>query len=162
MYPKKIFLFLILLSLMLILFAGVTNALNWGFSGGADPEKGIVIEGIEFNIPDGYEKNNSKSIVNETNSSENNSFVLNQETYENTKGEEIIISIVDYDDFDVDSKMLSKVCEGSNQKTLMGYPGYINGNDNYTQFVYAFDHRLVSITASNEDIINHILVVEDA
>ena len=153
---------LLTFALLTILLAGFASAVTIDQCGGADPERGISIENIEFNIPYGYVKNDSKTIINQTNSSENTTYVLNQETFENADGEEIVISIVDYDDFDVDAQTLNKICEGADNKTILGYPGYISGNDSYTQFIYAFDNRAVSITAPNEDMIKQILVLEDA
>lgn len=153
---------LLTLALLTIILIGYVSALNIDYSGGADPERGISIENIEFNIPNGYIKNDSKTVVNQTNSSENITYVLNQETFENADGKEIVISIVDYDDFDVDEDTLYRICEGAENKTLMGYPGYMSGNDTSVQFAYAFDHRAVSITAPSEELINQMLVVEDA
>ena len=161
MDSKKIII-IITLTVLIFALAGLTIASNLTSIGGTMPETAIAIEGIDFNIPDGYEKDNTKSVVNETRTTENTSFVLNQESYENSNGEEIIISIADYDDFDVDADTLSRICEGADGKSMMGYPGYIISNDTCTQFTYAFDHRAVSITAPNEDLINQILIVEDA
>lgn len=161
MYVKRMNI-LIVFALSTILLTGFVSALNINQIGGADLERGIVIEDIEFNIPDGYVKNNSKSIVNQTNNTGNMSFVLNQETFINHDNMEIIISIVDYNDFDVDAESLKKICEDADNKTLMGYPGYISTKDSYSQFTYAFNNKAVSIRAPNEDLINQILVVEDA
>ena len=161
MNTKEIVIILII-SILTILLAGVVIASDLGNSGGADPERGIEIESIEFNIPAGYEKNDSKTVVNQSNSTGDYGFVYNQQTFENSKGEEIVITIVDYKDFDVDAQTLYKICEGTDEKTLMGYPGYINKQENFTQFAYAYDKKAVSITAPNEDLINQILVVEDA
>ncbi|MBE6486908.1 MAG: hypothetical protein E7Z85_08730 [Methanosphaera stadtmanae] len=161
MYVKRMNI-LIVFALSTIILTGFVSALNINQSCGADLERGIVIEDIEFNIPDGYEKNNSKSIVNQTNTTGNMSFVLNQETFTNPDNSEITISIVDYNDFDVDAESLKKICEDADNKTLMGYPGYISNKDSYSQFTYAFNNKAVSIRAPNEDLINQILVVEDA
>ncbi|RAP52447.1 MAG: hypothetical protein BZ138_03110 [Methanosphaera sp. rholeuAM270] len=160
---SKIIIYILIVALLAVTITGSACAFEiMGHSGGADTERGISIEEIEFNIPDGYEKINDKSIVNMTNSSGNISYVVNQETYKNSDGEEIIISIVDYNDFDVDADTLYRICEGTEAKTMMGYPGYINKMENYTQFVYAFNHKAVGITAPNEKVINQILVVEDS
>jgi len=149
-------------TLLTILLTGFVSAINIDQTGGADPERGISIENIEFNIPDSFEKNNSKTIVNQTNTTGKDTYVLNQETFENDDGKEIIISIRDYDDFDVDAQTLYRISESSNNKTLMGYPGYISCNDTCSQFTYAFNHKAVTITAPNENIINQMLIVEDA
>ena len=55
MNTKEIVIILII-SILTILLAGVVIASDLGNSGGADPERGIEIESIEFNIPAGYEK----------------------------------------------------------------------------------------------------------
>ena len=161
MDSKKIII-IITLAVLIIALTGLTIASDLTSIGGTMPETAIAIEGIDFNIPEGYEKDNAKSVVNETRTTGNTSFVLNQESYENSNGEEIIISIADYDDFDVDADALYRICEGADAKTLMGYSGYITSNDTCTQFTYAFNHRAVTITAPNEDLIKQILIVEDA
>ncbi len=107
-------------------------------------------------------KNDSKTIINQSNNTGDKGYVLNQQTYVNVIGEEIVISVVEYDDFDVDAKMLHRICEGADEKTLMGYSGYINRGEDFAQFAYAYDNKAVSITAPNEELINQMLVVEDA
>ena len=161
MDSKKISIISILTVLTVILL-GLVSASNIGYTGGADPERGISIESIEFNIPDGYMKNDSKTIINQSNNTGDKGYVLNQQTYVNVIGEEIVISVVEYDDFDVDAKMLHRICEGADEKTLMGYSGYINRGEDFAQFAYAYDNKAVSITAPNEELINQMLVVDDA
>ncbi|MBO7718617.1 MAG: hypothetical protein J6S29_00530 [Methanosphaera sp.] len=153
---------ILLAAIITVVLAGSACASKLDYIGGANPETGIEIAGIEFNIPDGYLKNDSKSIVNQSNSTGDDSFVVNQETFVNVNGEEIVITIVDFDEFDVDAQMLHRICEGVDEKTLMGYPGYISDNNASVQFTYAYDNRAVSITASCEELINQVLVVEDA
>ncbi|RAP54550.1 MAG: hypothetical protein BZ137_01600 [Methanosphaera sp. rholeuAM130] len=161
MSSKKMY-YILTVGILAILIAGLASATNIGHSGGADPDRGISIEGIEFNIPNGYMKNESKSIVNQSNSSENMTYVLNQETYVNVAGEEIVITVLKFDDYDVDSQMLYRICQGADEKKIMGYPGYMTGNENFAQFAYAYDNRGVSIQAPNEKVINQVLVPEDA
>ena len=148
--------------LLAIVLVGIVFSSSLNSNGKPHEGRIISIENVEFNIPVEYEKNQTKSIVNQSRSMDNNSYVLNQETFENDDGKEIIISIADYDDFDVDSGRLQMPCRNSTQKTLMGYPGYIRRNKNNTEFAYVFDHRLVSVTAFDEDMIKQVLVVEDA
>lgn len=160
-FSKKLIV-LLTVALIAILLTGLFSAHDIGYNGGADSVRGIAIENIEFNIPEGYEKNDTKNIINQRNTTGNNAFVYNQQTYENSAGEEIIIIIADYDDFDVDVHNLKGICKGGKNKTLMGYSGYISSNENYYQFTYAFNNKAVTIRAPNEDLINQILVVEDA
>lgn len=161
MYSKKI-VFLLTFAVLGIILVGNVSAYDWTVTGGRNPKTGVVIESVEFNIPDGYVKNNSKSVVNETGTSGNLTFVLNQETYEKYDGEKIIISVIDYDDFDVDAQNLHEICEGADKKTINGYPGYVIDNNATVKFTYSFDYKCVSINASNEDLINQILVIGDA
>lgn len=161
MSNKKIY-FLLSIGIISILLVGLASAANLGYSGGADPDRGVSIEGIEFNIPYGYMKNDSKSIINQSNTTENMTYVINQETYVNPTGEEIVITIVDFDDYDVDAELLHRICEGADEKKIMGYPGYMTGNESFVQFAYAYDNKGVSIIAPDEQLINEVLVPEDA
>lgn len=160
MISKKIF-SLITLAILTILFTGLVSASILD-STGSDPEKSISIEKTEFNIPDGYVKNDSKSIVNETKTVGNDSYILNQETFQNNNSDEITFSIIKFNNFDVDADTLDRICEGVDNKTLRGYPGYICDYGNYTNFTYAYNNRAVTISAPNEELINQVLVVEDA
>lgn len=132
------------------------------YTGGSDPIRGITIENIEFNIPVGYEKNNTKTIINQTINNENGGYILNQQTYENSEGREISISIIDYNEIDINPQNLHVLCKSCDKKNIKGYPGYIRRSNNKTQFTYAFNNKKVQITATNEDLINQILIVEDA
>lgn len=158
---RKIIIPLIIL-IGLVILATIAMTTDLGQSGGADMQRGVSIESIEFNVPDGYEKNNSKTVVNQTKSNGSTSLIYTEEVYENGAGDEIRINIADYDYFDVNADNLYKICEGRDRKTLLGYPGYLSGNESFTCFTYAFNNKAVSITAPDEDLIKQVLVVEDS
>lgn len=83
---SKIITILLLCLGNLVMVIGTVNAVTLGNSRGADPIRRISIEKVEFNIPEGYVKNNKKNIINETQNHENYSFVISHETYKNSNG----------------------------------------------------------------------------
>ncbi|ADC46491.1 hypothetical protein mru_0640 [Methanobrevibacter ruminantium M1] len=161
MDSKKI-LVILGLTVLAIFLASSVSAGDLISTGGYNPDSLIILEGADFNIPDGFERIEDKSIANQTRNSGVFSSILNREVYGNPKGEEIVISVVDFDNFDANLPILSMICKGCQKKELLGYPGFIGSDGNSTKFSYVFDNKVVSISAPNEDLINQVLVVEDA
>lgn len=54
------------------------------------------------------------------------------------------------------------ICESAYAKKLKDYSEYLKVNKSFCQFTYAYDNKEVSIKAPTEDVINQVLVVEDA
>jgi hypothetical protein len=158
---KKVLSILILVILAVILSGGVSSSDVSGI-GGPDLQADISIDNVEFNIPEGYEKNTTKTIVNQTNTFGDMTYVLNQETFVSSDAKEIIISVVDLSGMDVDEQTLSQITQGAENKTLMGYQGYLKKDGNSITFGYRFNNKAVTITAPSEELINNILVMEDA
>ena len=155
MQNRKI-LFIGLLAIFAIVIAGSVSAFDLGFlSGGSGPEE-ITIEGINFTIPEGYKEDANNSFVNETASVGSLTYTMNGKTFENDDGDAIAILIADYGEYNVTDEVLQQVAD--KPKTINGHDGYVKKDGIFTIFSYEEDGDLVTITASDEDIIDQVVV----
>ena len=155
MQNRKI-LFIGLLAIFAIVIAGSVSAFDLGFlSGDSGPEE-ITIEGINFTIPEGYKEDANNSFVNETASVGSLTYTMNGKTFENDDGDAIAILIADYGEYNVTDEVLQQV--EKKKKTINGHDGYVKKDGIFTIFSYEEDGDLVTITASDEDIIDQVVV----
>ena len=155
MQNRKI-LFIGLLAIFAIVIAGSVSAFVLGFlSGDSGPEE-ITIEGINFTIPEGYKEDANNSFVNETASVGSLTYTMNGKTFENDDGDAIAILIADYGEYNVTDEVLQQVAD--KPKTINGHDGYVKKDGIFTIFSYEEDGDLVTITASDEDIIDQVVV----
>ena len=155
MQNRKI-LFIGLLAIFAIVIAGSVSAFDLGFlSGDSGPEE-ITIEGINFTIPEGYKEDANNSFVNETASVGSLTYTMNGKTFENDDGDAIAILIADYGEYNGTDEVLQQVAD--KPKTINGHDGYVKKDGIFTIFSYEEDGDLVTITASDEDIIDQVVV----
>lgn len=153
---KRSILFIGLLAIFAIVIAGSVSAFDLGFlSGDSGPEE-ITIEGINFTIPEGYKEDANNSFVNETASVGSLTYTMNGKTFENDDGDAIAILIADYGEYNVTDEVLQQVAD--KPKTINGHDGYVKKDGIFTIFSYEEDGDLVTITASDEDIIDQVVV----
>ena len=153
---KRSILFIGLLAIFAIVIAGSVSAFDLGFlSGDSGPEE-ITIEGINFTIPEGYKEDANNSFVNETASVGSLTYTMNGKTFENDDGDAIAILIADYGEYNVTDEVLQQVAD--EPKTINGHDGYVKKDGMFTIFSYEEDGDLVTITASDEDIIDQVVV----
>ena len=103
---KRKILFIGLLAIFAIVIAGSASAFDLGFLTGDSGPETVTIEGIDFNIPEGYKEDENYSYVNETASSGSVKYVMNGKTFENDKGDAIAILIADYGKYNVTEDIL--------------------------------------------------------
>ena len=73
---KRKILFIGLLAIFAIVIAGSASAFDLGFLTGDSGPETVTIEGIDFNIPEGYKEDENYSYVNETASSGSVKYVM--------------------------------------------------------------------------------------
>lgn len=118
--------------------------------------KKIKIEGIEFNIPDGFkedtdsidEYNNKKF---ETN---NVKYTMNGKVFTDGK-DTFTVGVITYDDYEVDDSVAKSV--GSDDTTINGVDGYEYDYEHQQGFVYSKDGKLVTVLANDEDLLDKIV-----
>ena len=153
---KRKILFIGLLAIFAIVIAGSASAFDLGFLTGDSGPETVTIEGIDFNIPEGYKEDENYSYVNETASSGSVKYVMNGKTFENDKGDAIAILIADYGKYNVTDDILKQVAD--EKKTINGHDGYVKVDGIFTIFSYIEDGDLVTVTASDESVIDQVVV----
>ena len=158
MQNRKI-LFIGLLAIFAIVIAGSVSAFDLGSLLGDGSDSGpqeIAIEGINFTIPEGYTEDVNNSYENETASVGSLTYTMNGKTFENDDGDAIAILIADYGDYNVTDEILQQVAD--EPKTINGHDGYVKKDGIFTIFSYEEDGDLVTITASDKNIIDQVVV----
>ena len=153
---KRNILFIGLLAIFAIVIVGSVSAFDLGFlTGDSGPEQ-VTIEGINFTIPDGYKEDLNNSYDNVTQSASGLSYTMNGKTYANDEGDAIAILIADYGDYNVTDEILEQVSD--EPKTINGHAGYIKKDGMFTIFSYEAKGDLVTVTASDETVIDQVIV----
>ena len=151
---------LVLLSLFLVVasVASVSafNVSDLFLSGSAT--NNATVEGINFNLPDGFSEVDSSSAKNEI---LNNSYLdLNMSTqvFMNDKGDNIEISVSDSSLIKADDSIAETVSMGGNQTQINGVNGYNFDVAGYSGFTYAKDGKLVVVSASDKELLKDVIV----
>lgn len=157
---KRTMIFLGLLAIFAIVIAGSASAFDLSSLLGGDSDESateqVTIAGIDFNIPEGYKEVPDYSFENETSYIGSVSYTINGKSFENDAKDAIAILIADYGDFNVTDEVLQEVAD--EPKTIKNYDGYVKQDGNFTVFAYEEDGDLVTITASDDKIIEEVLV----
>lgn len=116
----------------------------------------VTIDGIDFNVPDGYTEDLSNEIINETNSTDGVTYVNNGKLFEN--GDNITVIIVStYDAMDITEKFLTENV-GGDDVTIKGVNGKSLENGLFSLFYYAKDGKLVTFSTNNPDDIEKFII----
>ena len=145
------------ISLLLIaVFAiGSVSAIDFGSFLGGEQNQTVTIDGIDFNIPDGYKEDPNHETVNQTNQKGIITYITNGKLFE--KGNTIVnILVADYGDFKVTDEIAASV--GGVAKTFNNVNGYISQNGQFYVFDYAKNDKLVIFSSNDEDAIGDFII----
>ena len=127
----------------------------FGDSSASEPQQ-ISIEGINFTIPEGYTEEVNGSMDNEKLSAGSLTYTVNGKSFVNLKTQDAAAIIVaDYGDYNVTDQVLQQVAD--EKKTIAGQEGYVKVDGGFTVFSYEVNGDLVTISASNETVIEEFL-----
>ena len=121
----------------------------------------LTLEGIKFNVPDGYSLMEQETDANEGADTEHmdGTAVDNEVTseYKNSAGDKLNVHVGVKNNQKIDS-----INPGGEKKTISGKDGFIikekdDGKDKY-KFEYLQDGKIVKISAVSEDIISQAIV----
>ena len=156
---KRSILFIGVLALFAIVIVGSASAFDLSsiFGGGSDDgAQQVTIEGINFTIPEGYSEQVNSSMDNEKLSTGTFTYTVNGKTFVNLKSKAALaILVADYGDYNVTEKILQQVAD--EKKTIAGQEGYVKVDGGFTIFSYEVNGDLVTISASNETVIEEVL-----
>lgn len=138
---------------------------NWSSSESSNSDGGdmsfengkLKLQGIEFNIPDGFKENESARVLaNDTTDVENAKYSVCQFVKD---GKEIFVKVFYFDDDDLEFTNLTAV-DNQVDKDMAGIKGIFEENkygDNTPTFRFLKDGKLVEINAPDENTIISIL-----
>ena len=151
--------FIGLLALFAIVIVGTASAFDLSSLLGGDSSgeaQEITIEGINFTIPEGYSSDPTSVFENVTTKTGSVSYTMNGQTFKNDAGDEIAILVADYGDLNVTDDILKQVSDS--KKTIKDYNGYVKKDGKYTVFSYIEEGDLVTVTVSDESVLEKVLV----
>lgn len=150
---------IIAISALLILAVGVSAVSAFSLSDltGSSSDAGVVtIDGIDFNIPDGFveEKNLAlDGVVNETNGVQ---YTTWGKTYANDENMVVSIGVATYDGVEVTDEIAQYI--GGDRLSINGVEGYEYKVAPYDGFTYAQDGKLVIISTNDGDLLQDVVV----
>lgn len=158
---KRSILFIGLLAIFAIVIVGSASAFDLGSllgddSSDSEPQQ-ITIEGINFTVPEGYTVDLNNSFDNQKASVGSLTYTINGKTLVNkNSADAVAIIIADYGDYNVTDDVLKQTV-GNNKTTIAGQDGYVKVDNGFTVFSYEVNGDLVSISTSDESVIEEIL-----
>lgn len=149
---KKFLLILIVISLFTIT---AVSAFSFSDLFGGGENQTVEVDGIEFNVPAGYNENVSEQIINQKQSISGLDYVTNGKFFE--KGSTtVLLYVADYGDYKVDESIVEAV--GGTKTTINGVDGYLNHDGSYYSFNYPKNDKLVVVTSNDEDVIGDFII----
>lgn len=146
---KKI-IFGVSLVLIAVMAIGSASAFDLGSLLGSDANETVTIDGIDFNIPEGFIEDPKEATINETNEQSGITYITNGKVYEKD-GVIVALLVADYGEYKVTDEIAGAV--GGEATTINNVDGYLSTDGIYKVFNYAKDDKLVVISANDEDVI---------
>lgn len=144
---RKILFTLLVVSLAIVAIGCASAALF-------DNENKVTIDGIDFNVPDGYKEDTNYQTINEVKNKGGVQYTVNGKVFE--KGSDIVsILVSDYGEYKLTDDIVKSV--GGDEKTIGDVKGYASEDDGYYLFTYIKDDKLVVFSVTDEDSIEGFL-----
>ena len=144
---------------LLILAVSVSAVSAFGLSDltGSSSDAGVVtIDGIDFNIPDGFSEEKNLAIDGEVNETEGVQYTTWGKTYVNDENKVISIGVATYDGVEVTDEMPQYI--GGDKVTINGVDGYEYNVASYDGFTFAKDGKLIIISTNDGDLLQDVVV----
>ena len=151
---KKI-IFGVSLVLIAIMAIGSASAFDLGSLLGGGGNETVTIDGIDFNIPEGFTEDPDEATDNETNEQSGITYITNGKLYEKD-GIYVALLVADYGEYKVTDEIAKTV--GGEATTINNVSGYLSTDGEYSVFNYAKDDKLVVISANDEDVIADFII----
>lgn len=144
---RKILFTLLVVSLAIVAIGCASAALF-------DNENNVTIDGMDFNVPDGYKEDTNYQTINEVKNKGGVQYTVNGKVFE--KGSDIVsILVSDYGEYKLTDDIVKSV--GGDEKTIGDVKGYASEDDGYYLFTYIKDDKLVVFSVTDEDSIEGFL-----
>lgn len=138
---------------------GAVSAFDLGdLTGGnsASEAQNVTIDGIDFNIPAGFEEDTDLAINGEKNETKGIEYTTWGKTYSSKDSDVISIGVATYDGAEVDESMPAYI--GSGEKTINNVSGYEYDVPPFEGFTYAKNGKLVIISVTDESLLDEIVM----
>ena len=144
---------------LLILAVSVSAVSAFGLSDltGSSSDAGVVtIDGIDFNIPDGFSEEKNLAIDGEVNKTDGIQYTTWGKTYINDQNKVISIGVATYDGVEVTDEMPQYI--GGDKLSINGVDGYEYNVATYDGFTFAKDGKLIIISTNDGDLLQDVVV----
>ena len=144
---------------LLILAVSVSAVSAFGLSDltGSSSDAGVVtIDGIDFNIPDGFSEEKNLAIDGDVNETNGVQYTTWGKTYINDENKVISIGVATYDGVEVTDEMPQYI--GGDKVTINGVDGYEYNVASYDGFTFAKDGKLIIISTNDGDLLQDVVV----
>ena len=144
---------------LLILAVSVSAVSAFGLSDltGSSSDAGVVtIDGIDFNIPDGFSEEKNLAIDGDVNETNGVQYTTWGKTYVNDENKVISIGVATYDGVEVTDEMPQYI--GGDKVTINGVDGYEYNVASYDGFTFAKDGKLIIISTNDGDLLQDVVV----
>lgn len=124
-------------------------------------EKNVTLDGVTFNIPDGYKIMDNFTSTNVKDATDDGSeYLFNERGYNNSEGKQfqvVVVSFIDEADFGTVNVTVPLI---GDEKTINGVDGYMSGTDKrFTLYAYvAGEGKMVLISAEDPNLFEDIIV----
>jgi len=167
MMKRKFLMIGVILLAICISIGAVCADDSWSFNFGSSSESNsdggdiniennhVKIQGLEFDIPDGFEENESARVVGEE--TDEDSFPgLKVSKVEFDKGDDFIVIKAIFGDEDIDADSYTPG-EDTIDQTINDVDGYLSEQEDGATFDYIKDGKLVEIVTSDKELLNDLV-----
>ena len=149
----------IILGLSLVVIAvmaiGAVSAFDLGSLLGGSENQTVTIDGIDFNVPEGYVEVEDQAIINETQVQGPITYTTNCKVY-GKDSTEVALLVGNYGEYNVTDDVVAGL--GGEAKTIKNVKGYMDHDDEYYVFSYAKDNKLAVISTNDESAIADFII----
>ena len=147
---------------VLIVLASISAVSAFGMDdllgGSSDEAKNVTIDGMDFQIPAGFEEDPSYESVNEKSSVGGLEYTYNQKLFANDENQTVAILVGDYGDYEVTDDVIQVIAD--EKQTIKGIDGFTTDKDGVYIFAYPKDGKLVVLTATEDNLFEDFLIAE--
>ena len=143
--------------LILAVSVSAVSAFSLSDLTGSSSDAGVVtIDGIDFNIPDGFSEEKNLAIDGDVNETNGVQYTTWGKTYINDENKVISIGVATYDGVEVTDEMPQYI--GGDKVTINGVDGYEYNVASYDGFTFAKDGKLIIISTNDGDLLQDVVV----
>lgn len=143
--------------LILAVSVSAVSAFSLSDLTGSSSDAGVVtIDGIDFNIPEGFSEEKDLSIDGQVNETNGVQYTTWGKTYSNDQNKVISIGVATYDGVEVTDEIAKLI--GGDKVSINGVDGYEYKVSPFDGFTFAKDGKLVIISTNDGSLLNDVII----